>query len=370
MESLFYTQALQRGISLVLPGLLAAEAVGANAVDTPFLCRFLSRSKPMRAPRRGLESVTCRWFNGSNDSSENCAALLGYRHELPGNELPALLMRSDPVYQQMDVNNALLADQSVLGLELTEAQSLINTLNKHFAEDGVSFEMVDPLRWYCRLDEPFDIRTYSVSQAIGRDVALVRPHGESARSWRRWLAEIEMLLHEHPVNQQRIENGDVPINSLWIWGEGNPQAAKPQKALVLSENFYVKSLASFNDGEAISLDQLAVSESGTPTLVVDDRLARAASTADASLRTTVLQQLEQQVFEPLWANLSRTGWRQASLWVGGEDWFYLDLKSRRRFWQRSRSLSDFVSARSQNTEAPDSGEAQPFSEIIGRDNGS
>jgi hypothetical protein len=32
--------------------------------------------------------------------------------------------------------------------------------------------------------------------------------------------ELQMLLHDHPVNQAREERGEPVINSLWFWGNG------------------------------------------------------------------------------------------------------------------------------------------------------
>jgi hypothetical protein len=41
---------------------------------------------------------------------------------------------------------------------------------------------------------------------------------------RRWLNEIQMLLHEHPVNVAREERGEPPLNGIWLWGGGKPPA--------------------------------------------------------------------------------------------------------------------------------------------------
>jgi hypothetical protein len=44
------------------------------------------------------------------------------------------------------------------------------------------------------------------------------PQEDSLREWRRLLNEIQMVWHEHPVNLARAERGEVPINSLWLFG--------------------------------------------------------------------------------------------------------------------------------------------------------
>jgi hypothetical protein len=46
------------------------------------------------------------------------------------------------------------------------------------------------------------------------------PAGRAAGTWRRWQSEIQMLLHEHPVNVERERAGRSPVNSVWLWGGG------------------------------------------------------------------------------------------------------------------------------------------------------
>ena len=38
--------------------------------------------------------------------------------------------------------------------------------------------------------------------------------------WYRLINEIQMFMHGHEINQKRLENGLLPINSLWCWGGG------------------------------------------------------------------------------------------------------------------------------------------------------
>jgi hypothetical protein len=49
--------------------------------------------------------------------------------------------------------------------------------------------------------------------------------------------EVEMALHEHPVNQQRQAAGLPPVNSLWLWGGGfaAEQETLPQPPLFANE---------------------------------------------------------------------------------------------------------------------------------------
>jgi hypothetical protein len=57
------------------------------------------------------------------------------------------------------------------------------------------------------------------------------PRGEHARTWRRWLSEAQMLLHEHPVNVAREARGQPPVTALWI-SEGGVQATPASTSAV------------------------------------------------------------------------------------------------------------------------------------------
>lgn len=47
------------------------------------------------------------------------------------------------------------------------------------------------------------------------------PSGDDTAAHRNLLSEIEMALHEHEVNLKREASGELPVNSLWLWGGGN-----------------------------------------------------------------------------------------------------------------------------------------------------
>jgi hypothetical protein len=41
-----------------------------------------------------------------------------------------------------------------------------------------------------------------------------------SQALRRLGAEMEIWLHEHPVNRLRSERGELPVTGLWLWGGG------------------------------------------------------------------------------------------------------------------------------------------------------
>jgi hypothetical protein len=57
---------------------------------------------------------------------------------------------------------------------------------------------------------------------LGADPRSGFPAGDGAQALRRLGAEIEMWLHEHPVNRARAGRGLLQANALWLWGGGAP----------------------------------------------------------------------------------------------------------------------------------------------------
>jgi hypothetical protein len=74
---------------------------------------------------------------------------------------------------------------------------------------------------------PVALRSHDPGLWLGADPAEGLPAGVGARPLRRFGAELEMWLHEHPVNLARARSGQLNFNALWLWGGGAPLAARP-----------------------------------------------------------------------------------------------------------------------------------------------
>ncbi|MGD9597313.1 MAG: hypothetical protein AB7G76_02955 [Steroidobacteraceae bacterium] len=69
--------------------------------------------------------------------------------------------------------------------------------------------------------------THDPARVLGGDIAPWLPTGEGAAPLRRIGTEIEMWLHEHPVNRTRVRRGAAPLAGLWLWGGESPAPAAP-----------------------------------------------------------------------------------------------------------------------------------------------
>ena len=339
------------GCVVLAPGLLPGSSMAGGATDAPLvrcICRMLGlavQSEITDCDFPSVELLVSRALGGSDAAAgarDTCAALATYQTDFPGSA-DARVLRSDPAYQQIDMNNATLGNPAELALSRDESTALQQTLNTHFKEDGIRFEFVDAGRWYCHFETLPDISTMPVSAAIGRDVAECRPTGADARSWRSRLAEIEMLLFEHPVNTARQERGQLPVNTLWLWGEGSLHA-KAQGVAVVSDNFYTSSFADLHGIESVQPDNLKSFDKAC--LIVTDKLSDLSTQQDVEKYNQTLHWFEQTIASVVWNNLKQGGFTEVIFWCGDNRLFQLQAAAKKKFWRRAwlrpQPLSAFV----------------------------
>jgi hypothetical protein len=144
------------------------------------------------------------------------------------NDMPtdACWLCADPVHLRFHQERLILADSGSFGIELAEAQALVDELNRCFADVGV-FHVASAERWYLQLaaDKALgahfaEFKVPPLSAIAGRRIDRQLPEGQPTAWLRKLLNEAQMVLHAHPINTARESAGRLPINSLWLWGAG------------------------------------------------------------------------------------------------------------------------------------------------------
>ena len=343
-------QTIERGGAVVLmPGILAAPASAYSVDDAPWICRLLGASEPVCRPLvgTGLESLVMACVYAGQ--SKTAAASLGYAMEFSAGA--ENLYFADPAYQQIDMNNATLTAPDSLALKADEADALVATLNQHFAADGLRFEQKQSQRWYCLFEQPLDIHTTPLSAAIGRDVAECKPTGEHARRWRSKLAEIEMLFFEHPVNHDRQMRGLLPVNTLWLHGEGHCESNAAPTVHFISDNFYTESLARHLSFSFCSIDQLSQDQRyELPAVLATEAFGHSETLASVATYKENLNKMDLLLGENLWRNYRSGGLSQILFWCGDDQFFLVQssasIKQKLSNWfsslRKSKPLSAYV----------------------------
>ncbi len=283
-------------------------------------------------------------------------------------------LRADPVQLTVDRDALVLADASVFAISSDEAAALAQTVNAHFAPT-MAFEVVAPLRWYARLDEgsaataaATAIQWTPVHEARGQAIQDNLPQGADAMRWNAIANEVQMLLHEHPVNTAREARGEPLINSLWFWGAGSistPEARVFDQ--VHANDPVIRGLVQSAGGSASALpanapEWLRIARDSGRALVVLDGLSAPAAYADHAGWMAQARHIEREWLDPLLEALRRDrigmltvtalGNRDGSANAeSGSSGMEVEMVrgDLRRFWRRIKPLERYLNLTGERT---------------------
>jgi hypothetical protein len=366
-------------VHLLLPDLLIPDLLAEKAAASALAGGLVLPGLP------ALETLMARARRSSMAAYTSAESWLADRYDLPdrtaaapysllgdgGDPGQARWLRADPVHLRADRDALVLADASVFSLAPDESEALAASLSRHFGP-SLQFQPATPERWYARMDAGMDktgLRWTPLALARGKPLAAQLPQGEGAMRWNALVNELQMLLHAHPVNAEREARGELPVNSVWLWGEGELAIADALHSRpwgrVFADDPLARGLAMASGGSAAPLPANASSllshssnsapESGR-VLILLDSLRASAAYGDAPKWMETLEQLERDWFAPLLAALStgRIGMLTLSCpgltgpdgqAAGGIEAEVIrsDL---RRFWRRRKPLARYVSLES------------------------
>ena len=341
--------AVARHLELVVPGLLGPvtdpDAVARLRPELPALASLLARSDP-----------------GSATEPESLAPIFD-AFDVPGPHWPAAAparlgeadgnavdpgdrwwVRADPVHLRVDTTHARLFGAWALDLQADESAALIERLNELYAGDGLVFEAPAPDRWYIGCPQVSEHRAETPDRQAGRTVDAFMPEGDDARAWRAWLNEVQMLLHDAPVNAARERGGALPVNSVWLWGGGQSPAVPAGPDQVYADEPVALGLASLADVRADSAD--AAPWTGQwpagKTLAVDARAVDPLVHGEIETWLECLAALERDRIAPLARALREGRLDTVTIAPGDGRRFRVTRRGLRRFWRRPRAWTDWL----------------------------
>ncbi|MGN6656361.1 MAG: phosphoglycerate mutase [Rhodanobacter sp.] len=167
------------------------------------------------------------------------------RQFLAGDAGDALWLSADPAWVEPDMNGVRLLACGRMQLDMETARALAEPLRPVFDEAGMSLEISAPDHWHLRLPAEMPVPSFAApEQALGGDHAQHQPQRAEGRRWRVLLNDIQVLLHQQPLNARRRARGMSPVNSLWLWGGGRlPEACRSALAGVVSDDLLLRALA-------------------------------------------------------------------------------------------------------------------------------
>jgi 2,3-bisphosphoglycerate-independent phosphoglycerate mutase len=129
--------------------------------------------------------------------------------------------RLNLVWLEAHYGKLYMGDFSAGHISSEDSGKLVQTLQQELGDEdftfypGVSYRHL--LVWKNGRDKmicvpPHDISSQSIENHL--------PQGEGSAELISLTTSAQLVLNNHPVNHDRIERGEVPANSIWLWGQG------------------------------------------------------------------------------------------------------------------------------------------------------
>ncbi|MCA1977752.1 MAG: hypothetical protein LDL19_00805 [Thiobacillus sp.] len=313
--------------------------VAAHGLTLPGLQALLARGTPTAETATGTEAALARALGIGRQQDWPLAPIT--LEADGGTAGEDYWLRADPVHLHLMRDRIVLAGLPLTDLMQADADQLTRDISRHFGQD-FPLEAPHPERWYLRFPLPLQLSTTSPSLAAGCAIDTVMPQGKDAAALRVRLNEIQMLLHDHPVNQAREARGALPVNSLWLWGGGvlPPPPDKPVPP-VYARSEIAHAIARHSSAETTVLPAaLSPDVLGRPGVLLLDALDMPAAFGDMLGWREALRQLENHWFAPLVKALPKLGRQGVHLLdpVSGRG-VMLHRLDALKFWRRPKALA-------------------------------
>jgi hypothetical protein len=256
-------------VTVILPNMAALIQQEINKTLIPQTLQKTFNKAQFKSDETSLERRLFQHFNVDlpNDNDLPIARL---RHE------EQYVLCADPCYLHADLDRLLLFTDS-LDITEDEADQLIAAIQPLLTDFGAKLLKHKTDQWSIIIEPEAmpDLTFNALSDVSGKAVHDYLPKGDELTrlAWLRLWNEIQMLLFDLPLNEQRQQQGKFPINSLWFWGKGELQVQTNVWQKTVGNNDLLQNLSQHSKTKHSSkIEEIEVSTLSDKQLIVFDPL--------------------------------------------------------------------------------------------------
>ncbi len=245
---------------------------------------------------------------------------------------------AQPVHLAAGVDHLRLAPLALAALTEGDASALGALVGSHFGTDELTVAAFVHGAWLLHSARSIDCSTQPPDAVVGHNVHDFMPAGRDGARIRSLMNEIQMLLHEHPVNQRRERARQMPVNGWWLWGFGDAvpavSTASANRWSLRSDDCWLRALGHALGGEAGDITAV-----GSDTQRGDMLIAL--SRPPAQRVEESLAYVDAGLLSMLASNVRAGAMQSLDLLVGSAT-LHVDASARFRVWRRPVDVSRWL----------------------------
>ncbi len=128
--------------------------------------------------------------------------------------------KADPCFFKADAHTVYCLGGQLLQLSGEQAQTMIDDLNVDLKEKDLSLIMLNEISWVLKLNRPMDACTNTLQDVLSKSIFELMPTGPDGIALNQLFTDIQLMLKPHPINVEKEQAMDLPVNGLWLYGLG------------------------------------------------------------------------------------------------------------------------------------------------------
>lgn len=251
-----------------------------------------------------------------------------------------------PISQQLGMNTTLLLDSHNFPISQQEAETIIDGLNNFYQQDA-NFKIINAQLWQITLPQIDNWQIPAIWDVGGQMDSLLRSENQASKQWLQLNTEIQMWLYTHPINQQRQQQGLLPINSLWLWQPENTSSTPKNSFQLIGTNSiwkqYSQTPHQAMPNNLQQWQQLCLAKHiniNQTALFIEDFIAPTHQ-SNIWLYQQTIEQYEQNFFHPIWQAIKNKQINAIQI-ITEQGTFTLSHYAHYFFWKKSTNLSHII----------------------------